>query len=154
MTDNGQTREQLLEEIEQLNQHIAQLQARVVELEHAEAALRTIGEHVRLCVRPAPAAVAMLDRDMRYIMASRRWLADYGLGDQNIIGRSHYEIFPDIPDKWKAVHQRCLAGAIEGQEEDPWERADGGTEWLSWKTYPWKDSSGAIGGISFFTEFV
>ena len=96
----------------------------------------------------------MLDRDMRYIMASRRWLTDYELGDENIIGRSHYEIFPDIPDKWKAIHQRSLAGSIEGQEEDPWERANGGIDWLSWKTYPWHDSSGAVGGIIFFTEVV
>ncbi len=154
MTDNGQTREQLLAEVEQLNQRGAELQARVSELEHTEQALRTSEEHVRLFVEHTPAAVAMLDRDMRYIMASRRWIIDYELGDQNIIGRSHYEIFTDIPDKWKAVHQRCLAGSIEGQDEDPWERADGGMDWLSWKTYPWHDSSGAIGGIIFFTEVV
>jgi len=154
MTNNGQTREQLLAEVEQLNRRGAELQARVSELEHTEQALRTSEEHVRLFVEHTPAAVAMLDRDMRYIMASRRWLTDYGLGDQNIIGRSHYEIFTDIPDKWKAVHQRSLDGSIEGQEEDPWERADGGMDWLSWKTYPWHDSSGAVGGIIFYTEVV
>ena len=154
MTDNGQTREGLLAEVAQLNQRVAELQARVVELEHTEQALRTSEEHVRLFVEHTPAAVAMLDRDMRYLMASRRWLTDYGLGDQNILGRTHYEIFPDIPDKWKAVHQRTLAGAIEGQDEDPWERADGGMDWLSWKTYPWHDSSGGVGGLIFFTEVV
>ena len=154
MIDTGQTREQLLAEIEQLNQHGEALQARVFELEHTEQALRTSEEHIRLFVEHTPAAVAMLDRNMRYIMSSRRWLVDYGLGDQDIIGRSHYEVFADIPDKWKAVHQRCLAGAIEGQDEDPWERADGRMDWLSWKTYPWHDSSGAIGGVIFFTEVV
>jgi rsbT co-antagonist protein RsbR len=154
MTDNGQTREQLLAEAAQLNQRIAELQARVAELEHTEQALRTSEEHVRLFVEHTPAAVAMLDRDMRYLMASRRWVTDYGLGDQNILGRSHYEIFPDIPDKWKAVHQRTLAGAVEGKDEDPWERADGRMDWLSWKTYPWRDSSDEVGGLIFFTEVV
>jgi rsbT co-antagonist protein RsbR len=147
MTDNGQTREQLLAEL-------ARLQARVSELEYAEQALRTTENHVRLFVEHTPAAVAMLDRDMRYIMTSRRWLTDYGLGDQNILGRSHYEVFNDIPERWKASHQRSLAGAIEGQDEDPWQRANGETDWLSWKTYPWHDSSGAVGGIIFFTEVV
>jgi rsbT co-antagonist protein RsbR len=147
MNDNGQTREQLFAEIAQLNQ-------RVVELEYAEQGLRASEERIRLLVEHTPAAVAMLDRDMRYIMASQRWITDYELSDENIIGRSHYDIFPDIPDQWKAIHQRSLAGSIEGQNEDPWERADGGMDWLSWKTYPWHDSSGAIGGIIFFTEVV
>lgn len=154
MIDNGQTREQLIAELAQLNQRAAELQARVAELEHTEQALRASEEHVRLFVEHTPAAVAMLDRDMRYLMASRRWLIDYDLGDQDILGRTHYEIFPDIPDKWKDIHQRTLAGAIEGKEEDPWERADGGMDWLSWKTYPWHDSSGEVGGLIFFTEVV
>jgi rsbT co-antagonist protein RsbR len=154
MTDHGQTREQLLAEIQQLNQRGAELQARVSELEHSEQELRTSEEHMRLFVEHTPAAVAMLDHDMRYIMASRRWLIDYELGDQDIIGRSHYDIFPDIPERWKVVHQRSLAGSIEGQDEDPWERATGAMNWLSWKTYPWHDSSGAVGGIIFFTEVV
>lgn len=154
MTDQGQTREQLLEEIEQLNLRGAELQARVSELEHTEQALRASEEHVRLFVEHTPAAVAMLDRDMRYMMASRRWMSDYKLGDQDIIGRSHYEIFPDMPERWKAVHERSLAGSIEGQDEDPWQRADGQMDWLSWKTYPWHDSTGAVGGIIFFTEVV
>jgi rsbT co-antagonist protein RsbR len=147
MSDNGQTREQLFAEIAQLNQ-------RVVELESTEQALRASEERIRLFVEHTPAAVAMLDRDMRYIMASQRWITDYELGDENIIGRSHYDLFPDIPDQWRAIHQRSLAGSIEGQKEDPWERTDGGMDWLSWKTYPWHDSSGAVGGIIFFTEVV
>src|SRR5213593_4883707 len=119
MSSNGQTREQLAEEVALLRQHVAELEDRVADLKHTEQALRTSEEHVRLFVEHTPAAVAMLDRELRYIMTSRRWMIDYELGDQNIIGRSHYEIFPDIPDKWKAVHQRCLAGAIEQQDEDP-----------------------------------
>jgi rsbT co-antagonist protein RsbR len=147
MSDTEQTREQLLAQIARLSQ-------RVAELEYTEQALRTSEEHMRLFVEHTPAAVAMLDRDMRYVLASRRWITNYELADENIIGRSHYDIFPDIPEKWKVIHQRSLAGSVEGQDEDPWERADGGMDWLSWKTYPWHDSSGAVGGIIFFTEVV
>jgi PAS domain-containing protein len=85
-------------------------------------------------VAHTPAAVAMLDTEMRYLQVSGRWLQDYKLAGQDIIGKSHYEVFPDISDNWKEIHQRCLAGAIEKCDEDPFPRADGTIEWLQWET--------------------
>ena len=116
-------------------------------LENREALLREFITHT-------PAAIAMLDRDMRYVQASRRWLSDYKLHGQQIIGRSHYEVFPDIPDRWKQIHQRVLAGAVESCDEDPFPRADGGTEWLQWEARPWHENSGEIGGLIFFTQVI
>ena len=44
-----------------------------------------------------PAAVAMCDTKMRYLAYSQRWAEDYGLKDQNLVGRCHYDLFPDLP---------------------------------------------------------
>lgn len=117
----------------------------------AEAALRESEERFRLFIAHTPAAVAMLDRELRYLAVSRRWMENYDLQDE-IIGRSHYEVFPELPERWKAIHQRSLAGAVERSNEDSFVRADGFVDWLKWEVRPWYDSAGAIGGIIIFSE--
>jgi PAS domain S-box-containing protein len=117
-----------------------------------ETALAEREEQLRLFVDHAPASIAMFDRDMRYVAVSRRWSEDYHLGQQELLGRSHYEIFPEIPERWKAIHRRCLAGAVEQAQDDSVRRADGTKQWLAWEIRPWRDASGAIGGIVCFSE--
>jgi PAS domain S-box-containing protein len=105
-------------------------------------------------VEHTPIAAAVFDREMRYLLVSQRWMTDYKLGDQNLIGRSHYEVFPGIPQRWKEVHQRCLTGAVENCAEDTFLRADGSVEWLRWAVRPWHKEDGSIGGICMFTEVI
>ncbi len=123
-------------------------------LKSAEKALRESEERLKLFVKHTPAAVAMFDLEMKYVLASRCWMTDYKLGDQDIIGRSHYEIFPDISEKSKEIHQRCLKGEVIKCDEDPFPRADGSMEWLKWEIRPWRDNRGEIGGVIFFTEVI
>ena len=125
-----------------LEQRVAE---RTAELQENENKLRLFIEH-------APASIAMLDNEMQYIAASRRWFTDYGVKEQNIIGRSHYEVFPDIPEQWKEVHRRVLGGAIERNEADPWTRADGHIDWVRWELRPWYKSDNVIGGMIIFSE--
>ncbi len=117
-----------------------------------EAMLAEREEHFRLFIEHSPVALAMLDQEMRYLAVSRRWREDYHLGEQPLIGRSHYEIFPEIPERWRAVHRRCLAGAVEGCAEDPFIRLDGRTDWSRWEIRPWLRHEGTVGGIVIFSE--
>jgi PAS domain S-box-containing protein len=102
-------------------------------------------------VSQSPFAVCMLDTDMVYLNASKKWHLDYGLKTE-ILGKSHYEVFPEIPDHWKAIHRRCLAGAIESKDEEPFRRLDGSVSWVRWEVRPWYEVSGTIGGILIFSE--
>ena len=122
--------------------------------EEALEALAESRERLDLLVAHAPAAIALLDRDMRYLAASRRWMTDYGLGDREILGRSHYEIFPEIPERWREIHRRCLAGAVERSDEDPFPRSDGGTDWVRWEIRPWRGADGAVAGIVILSEVI
>lgn len=126
----------------------------ITEYRKAQAALLEREEILRLFVQHSPAAIGMLDTEMRYVVASRRWLSDYTLHDQDIIGRSHYAVFPEISPHWRAIHQRCLAGATERCDEDRLVRADGRIDWVKWEICPWHKADDSIGGIVIFSEIV
>jgi signal transduction histidine kinase len=68
-----------------------------------------------------------------------------------LLGRSHYEIFPDIPDRWKQLHRRALSGETLRAEEDRWDR-EGGTTWSRWEIRPWQNLDGLPRGILIFSE--
>jgi len=127
----------------------------ISETVHSAKALKENEERFRLFVQHAPTAVAMLDCDMKYILTSKRWLTDYHL-DNSVIGKSHYEVFPEIlkMPHWLEIHKRCLAGAVEKCEEDKFVRSDGSVEWLRWEILPWHKNTGEVGGIIMFTENV
>ena len=118
----------------------------------AEQALRESEERLRLFIEYAPSALAMFDRNMRYLAVSQRWMDDYDLGSRSILGQSHYDVFPEIPDQWKEVHQRGLAGEVLRRDEDRFKRANGSLQWLRWEVRPWRRSDGQVGGIIIFTE--
>lgn len=104
-------------------------------------------------VEHAPAAVAMFDTDLKYIAVSQRWMSEYHLQGRQIIGLSHYEVFPNIGREWKTIHQRCLTGEVIKKDEDIW-RPDGWEhdQYLRWEVRPWYQLDGSIGGIMMFTQ--
>jgi PAS domain S-box-containing protein len=108
--------------------------------------LKSAEEQLRLFIEHAPAALVMLDREMRYLAVSRRWMKDFHLQD-SIIGKCHYDVFPEIPDDWRAGHNRCLAGATEASPAGQLVRSDGFTYWLKREVRPWRDNQGRIGGL-------
>lgn len=72
--------------------------------------------------------------------------------DKNIIGKSHYSVFPEITDHWKNIHQRGLAGEVIIEDGEPFTRQDGTIQWIKWEIRPWFNADNTIGGIIIFTE--
>jgi diguanylate cyclase (GGDEF)-like protein/PAS domain S-box-containing protein len=130
------------------------------ELEQAESKhsskkrLLASGDLMDYIISHARSAIAVFDKDLKYIYVSKRYLKDYKVKEQNVIGKSHYEIFPDIPQRWKDAHQRSLAGEVLNSEEDPYHREDGSVDWTRWECRPWYESDGSIGGIIIYNEVI
>lgn len=152
--ESSDTPEKLRDEMDRLRRRVEELEQLTAEQTKVVQSLRESESVLRMFIEHSPAAIAMLDNEMRYLMVSNRWMQEYKLGDQNIIGRSHYEVFPDLPKQWYDVHKRVLAGASESKDDDPYPRADGGMDWLSWAAIPWRKADGSIGGLLFFTQVV
>ena len=123
----------------------------VTEQRRIERELRRSPDGFRLLEEYSP-ALAIFDREMRYLYASHRWRTDYLLGDRDLLGISHYDLFPEIPERWKQFHRRGLAGEVLREENDRFDRADGSTQWIRWEIRPWHQTTGAIGGIAIFAE--
>ena len=109
-------------------------------------------ELLKIFVKNVPVGVAMFDCEMRYLQVSDRWCADYGVDASQVVGRLHYELVPDLPERWKQAHRRTLEGHTLRAEEDRWDRQGGVVTWIRWETRPWKTPSGAVGGIMLFAE--
>ncbi|AFY83749.1 PAS domain S-box protein [Oscillatoria acuminata] len=119
----------------------------ITERKRYEAALEQERQQLRQIVTHAPVAMAMFDREMCYLAYSDRWCLDYQIPDQSLLGRSYYEIFPNLTPRWRNIHQQALTGTVMSSSEDVWENADGSQRYVSWAIHPWYSPDMAIGGI-------
>ena len=111
---------------------------------------------IKTFIKPIPFSVAVLDREMNYLAVSDRWITDYKIETSNIIGKNHYEVFPEISEHWRENYENCLAGKIEISDwsEDFFVRENGLVDWLRWQLRSWRDPDGQIGGLLIFSEII
>ena len=126
----------------------------ITKRKEAELALLASDQRLRLFIEHAPAALAMLDRELRYLSYSRRWLEDYKLGNGDFSGHSLFETFPETPDHRMIALKRAMNGEVITARYDRFELSEGSVLFFHWEVRPWRDQNGNIGGIVIFSEDV
>ncbi|WP_319479324.1 PAS domain S-box protein [uncultured Draconibacterium sp.] len=120
--------------------------------EKSEKALKQSDDLMKYIIEHNRSAVAVHDKDLKYIHLSQRYLEEYNLVGLNIIGKHHYDVFPDLPQKWRDVHKKALLGIVSSAEDDPYYKDDGTVMWTRWECRPWYENDNTIGGFIIYTE--
>lgn len=92
--------------------------------------------------------MVLVDVEMRYLAHSASWAAMVGeAGDTTLVGRSHYDVVPDLPEIEKATHRRAIAGEVSSGSDTPYRFPGGRLAYLTWTCQPWHTEAGTIGGV-------
>ena len=119
----------------------------ISERKHVQARLERERLLLLEVIRNAPVAMAMFDRQMQYVAHSEQWLTDFGLVGQDIVGKCHYDVLPDLPQRFRECHQRGLAGEVLSNPEEEFRRSDGSRMFTRWAIQPFHGAHGEVCGI-------
>jgi diguanylate cyclase (GGDEF)-like protein len=98
-------------------------------------------------VADIPSAVAVFDRDLRYVVANNRWLNAFGIVADGLVGHCHDQFDPHGAPTLAELHRRAMTGeTVETSlgHEDP--LVDGGSHRVVCAR-PHRDPEGGILGI-------
>ncbi len=99
-------------------------------------------------------AIAVLDRNLVFRYVSDRFLHDFDVSHEKVVGCHYNDVLPEAPKEWRSNHERALNGEILSSDEDRFTRRDGTVDYFRWECRPWHEPDGSIGGIVLYSEII
>jgi len=125
----------------------------ITQKEETEKALAREKAILLAFIENAPASIAMLDKDMRFLAASRKWIKDYTQITTNIEGLWYYDVFPNLSEDRIDNHKKVLSGHVLKKDEDVYiDVRNNIPHHLSWEMRPWYQLDRSIGGMMICTQ--
>jgi PAS domain S-box-containing protein len=112
-----------------------------------QSLLDTISEY-------APVPVAIFDAKLNYIFATRRWMEEFNLQLQPLVGQSHRIALASLSPEEAARRETCLSGRSAASDVERLDLEGGGRHWLRWAHQPWRRPDGSVGGIVTFAQIL
>ncbi len=126
----------------------------ITDRKNAEKEKAHFNDLMKYIISNTKSSISVFDTKMNYIYVSDRYFDDFHLADRNIIGRNHYEVFPDLPQFLRDIHSRSLRGETINGGGDPLALSDGSLVWSNWTCMPWYNNDETIGGIIVYLEVI
>ena len=110
------------------------------------AALERSREELSAFADTTPISIVMTDREMRVVKASGQWLVNRRLSEDQVIGRSIYEVVPGYRAFSEAYDRVISTGRSFYEDRVKWWR-EGKLYWMQSAVRPWFDREGQVGGV-------
>ncbi|MDB5470712.1 MAG: domain S-box protein, partial [Caulobacter sp.] len=114
---------------------------------NAAEALEATRTTLEALVATMPTSLVMTDKDLKVIAASSLWARSLGVRRAEAIGRSLYDIAPDVYQQSRKAFNAALDGAPSSIARGQVTLPIGLTVWLQTDLKTWKTPDGEIGGI-------
>jgi PAS domain S-box-containing protein len=98
------------------------------------------GDLFQALLTSSPTAMAIVDRQMCYIAVTHQWTKTFDVGEADIIGTSHYALFPQHGPSWQRIHNACLNGQSGQWQEPDCQLPNGQVVAAQWSIRPWMGS--------------
>jgi PAS domain S-box-containing protein len=149
MKDEDKTKEQLIDELIELRQHVAELEASETERKRAEEALRDTNELLEKIFSTTHLLIAYMDTDFNFIRVNRAYAEADGREPEFFVGKNHFDLYPH--EENEAIFRRVVeTGEPYTAYAKPFEYAEhperGVTHW-DWTLHPVQDASGKVEGL-------
>lgn len=108
----------------------------------------TRGQMVNSIIANSPSPLVIVDREMRYVQISPAWAEFHNLeSPAAFIGKSHYEVLPDVPKEWREEHKRAMKGEIIYRQTALEASKGASSRMFGSVVFPWRTSSNKVGGL-------
>ena len=96
--------------------------------------------------------MAVVDHQMRFLNHSKLWLKDLDIADPDIIGKSFYDVVPNVTQEIKEMHEFCLQHRTKLNKVQKIIQPDGRPQWLNWQIKGWNNKEHNQSGLLIVAE--
>ena len=135
-----------------ISKDITELVETRMQLKEREEQILAEKSLLKTMVFSAPAAIAMFNKDFKYLAFSELWMEEKEVNEQ-VIGLVETDENESKKGFAKKVQELILQGESVQEEGDRIVTRDNNEKWLDWVATPWHNTTdGSIGGIIVYTN--